>query len=691
MAATQGQITIVDLNDGSEPGSFFEDWSGGQASMDGWVDYVGTPEMSIVLATDIPSGGGQALQVGNNAGNDSRWRISKIHVPYNPGDTYRVRGSLKRLLGTGTAYLGVAGVAADGVTLVNNAGANSYSVQHYCAASGVTPATFTEYTGYVSGSGTGGAGTLADPMKVHASARYIAFLIIVNYSSLSGTFQVGPLSIETIPQLNQIKDGGKVATSDTALVSMASDTQITVQEKQSIAPRWTEIYNDMAATVTLVTTSPAVAGEYKTTVDQAISAGIWTPATAGSDAKAYYDASEALRAYMFTAPGVLLAGTWATTITIVKATWLALWTTYAAARAGLAALTGTTSAGAAVPAIVTAKTPHYVGVHAYGSKPASANPDDTCTLYSTTLSERGIYKWSGTAWVRQAAPSREMIASAWMDVCGAINSGTYGAAADYIGSGAAFVEVLASNVAFINEIFAHDITATGKITGAELESTSGGAYTGVVNIDAGAIKMYGSLSGAKATTEYASYISFLDSNDPGWKGFITVRHDGDADFTAPDGRPVTCGNHYFTKETIFEDTIYPLTGAADLGKTFSTAGGGTWKSWFRNLFLSGDANIDGHIYCSRGLVSVYRSFGGGVTADAVFHDLFNGFDADGDIRLATGSINKAGTVMAAVGLVVRTSSTVLTLWGMGSNWNFYNTVTVLDGEQTSCQVAIVLL
>jgi len=116
--------------------------------------------------------------------------------------------------------------------------------------------------------------------------------------------------------------------SDYQLTQMASDGIITPQEKTSFLARWCEIINDTACTAALPTGDTATVGdgEFKRLRAQAVACSRWTPTLTGSSAKAYYDACEALRAYLFTTPGVLLAANWNNNITIDKTTFIGLWT-----------------------------------------------------------------------------------------------------------------------------------------------------------------------------------------------------------------------------------------------------------------------------------------------------------------------------------------------------------------------------
>lgn len=166
-----------------------------------WTNYTGSGEISIVSGSG--SAGGKVLQIGNNSGNDMAWLIGTKLIPFDSGKTYRMRVRAKRSSGSGLVYFGFAGVAADGVTLVNADGVNSYSSQHYHAAAGGNPATtWTEYTGYTKGFGatvgTAAVGTASAPGKMHPNVRYLRPLILVNYDSVAGQAQIDMVSVEAI-------------------------------------------------------------------------------------------------------------------------------------------------------------------------------------------------------------------------------------------------------------------------------------------------------------------------------------------------------------------------------------------------------------------------------------------------------------------------------------------------------------
>lgn len=147
--------------------------------------------------------GGKVLKVGDNSGNDMLWIHIGQPIPYNPKKLYRMFVRVRRTAGSGTFFAGVAGVAADGVTLVNVIGNNDYANQHYFCANNAAPlSTWTECIGYLSGTQTGGInGARPDPtnpLPLHQNARYFIPMILVNYSSQSGIYYIDEIRIDEI-------------------------------------------------------------------------------------------------------------------------------------------------------------------------------------------------------------------------------------------------------------------------------------------------------------------------------------------------------------------------------------------------------------------------------------------------------------------------------------------------------------
>ncbi|MEU1592764.1 hypothetical protein ABZ468_07860 [Streptomyces sp. NPDC005708] len=165
--------------------------------------------LTSVQVPDAQSGGSVMRAVGEVAG---AWRPD-ILIPYDPGVLYRVTATVRQTVaGSDTSkqqfFMGVAGVAANGTTLVNTSGAATTSGQHYVAASGqnlTAGGGWQRVTGYLKGyAATGANGTSTPaasptaPGVLHASARYITPIFYANYQAGTGTAEVGMITIEVV-------------------------------------------------------------------------------------------------------------------------------------------------------------------------------------------------------------------------------------------------------------------------------------------------------------------------------------------------------------------------------------------------------------------------------------------------------------------------------------------------------------
>jgi hypothetical protein len=285
---------------------------------------------------------------------------------------------------------------------------------------------------------------------------------------------------------------------DWHLSNSASDGIITNSaEKPGYREDWLKLYNSAE----LITTTPsAVAsmadGELKQLATEATTHGVWTPTTGGTAAKAYYDAVEALRVAYFNngtrgTGGIGFAlSKFSDDVKIsamsptLEARLNTLIATGEALRAAIVAASKASAISTSAAAVPT-NTPHYKGRYAYASRPTSGLiVDDTCTLYSTTAGERGIYKaTNATTLAKQTAPTTEMIADAWADIMWIDNQVTdYGVPTDYTGTGVDFVDVLGANVAFMNKLFAQyvKIQTGGSIRGGDRYDEDGAVVDGTV-------------------------------------------------------------------------------------------------------------------------------------------------------------------------------------------------------------------
>ncbi|PNG22420.1 hypothetical protein [Streptomyces cahuitamycinicus] len=160
--------------------------------------------------TDAPTG----QTVGQAAGYNRL--LGTTVIPYEPGVLYRLSARV-RLIGpaggTDSFYVGVAGIGADGQTLVNRNGiAGSPSSHYYVAASGKAITTadgWVQVIGFLNGRAEAGAAGSAGPNNdpraaglVHADVRFIAPYVWLCYSGAGVTstsvMQVDCVTLEAL-------------------------------------------------------------------------------------------------------------------------------------------------------------------------------------------------------------------------------------------------------------------------------------------------------------------------------------------------------------------------------------------------------------------------------------------------------------------------------------------------------------
>lgn len=158
-------------------------------------------------ATGTPSGGGKLVATGEVQ------VASKALIPQDSDTLYRVlvrvRATAQDPAGPATVYLGVVGVAQDGVTLVNRAGAASNTTQHYACSSGGTLATadgWKTYVGWIQGHSAPGdtapAGPATDPRSpevTHANVRYLRPMVWLNFGrNTSAVMEAEAVTVEAV-------------------------------------------------------------------------------------------------------------------------------------------------------------------------------------------------------------------------------------------------------------------------------------------------------------------------------------------------------------------------------------------------------------------------------------------------------------------------------------------------------------
>jgi hypothetical protein len=169
-------------------------------------------------ATGTPSGGGILTATG-----DTQLAGTTL-IPQDTDTLYRVmirvRATAQDPSGPATIYVGLVGVADDGTTLVNRAGANATSMHYYCCTNGGSVATadgWKVYVGYVQGhSGVGvtaPAGPNTDPRApgtTHADVRYLRPTAWLNFGKTTAAvmeveaFTVDPLRTGVVNSTNLV-------------------------------------------------------------------------------------------------------------------------------------------------------------------------------------------------------------------------------------------------------------------------------------------------------------------------------------------------------------------------------------------------------------------------------------------------------------------------------------------------------
>jgi hypothetical protein len=179
----------------------FDAYADQAAVLEAYHSRSGNGEISVVTNTGPEAFGGKSIQIGNASGNDQRWLVSKKLIPFDPNQLYMVEAIVERVSGSGSVFIGIEGLAADGVTRVDTNGNNTLFSQHYFGASGATPALgeVVTYRGFfrgVAASGNGGHHPNdANPGTVHESSHYVSAMMGINYNAVSGETRVHRLRV----------------------------------------------------------------------------------------------------------------------------------------------------------------------------------------------------------------------------------------------------------------------------------------------------------------------------------------------------------------------------------------------------------------------------------------------------------------------------------------------------------------
>lgn len=177
----------------------------------GWTNLSGGGEWVVVANTGSVSG--NALQIGNMAGDDQVWLgRTSLTIQFNPAKMYRIRARVHAFGGTtGQFFLGFEAFKGDGTTVIaktgqelTGAGARISAPMHWVAASErVLPQDeWVEIEGYVRGHGGAGSGELspnpATPVTMRTGTAYISPAIVANWSSKPGKVLVDYCIVEEV-------------------------------------------------------------------------------------------------------------------------------------------------------------------------------------------------------------------------------------------------------------------------------------------------------------------------------------------------------------------------------------------------------------------------------------------------------------------------------------------------------------
>ena len=301
------------------------------------------------------------------------------------------------------------------------------------------------------------------------------------------------------------------STYDAFITSIISDGKLSVAEKADLARRWDEIET-----------------EYPLVKTNAENVGV---NTSNATYEAYETAYTNLDTYLNGASGVLVDMTAASDID--AAAFSTLYTAYTTALYNLIGLTYNTTITTAA-----ATAPKYIGAYLYTALPATANAGDTATAYSLTEAECGIYFYA-SGWSKLTPPTSLQISEAWPDICratlaeesGGFPGGPYPASPDntvdkYIGGGINYSEVLGANLAFINSLFANNITLpSGGIIQSGTPSTGSGFRIGASGIEIGSGDFYGTLKTPVLQTQNGQGGDTISAPSPTyWPGSALVSH-----------------------------------------------------------------------------------------------------------------------------------------------------------------------
>ncbi|QDJ92674.1 TipJ family phage tail tip protein [Acinetobacter haemolyticus] len=170
-----------------------------------WLISSGAGELSLV--DEANSYTGRVLQIGNNNGNDTSSLRTNALLPFDETKLYRLRYRYRRVVGTGSVYIGLAALTFNRSTYVSkgNAETTTLSGSHYAVSantstlgSWVTGEAY--YKGRATNGGTG-SGTKENPYTLANKTAFIGGMLLANYNGVAGSQQFDYLIIEEVDAL----------------------------------------------------------------------------------------------------------------------------------------------------------------------------------------------------------------------------------------------------------------------------------------------------------------------------------------------------------------------------------------------------------------------------------------------------------------------------------------------------------
>jgi hypothetical protein len=260
-----GIVKVTQLGDGAVTTPKLSNYAVGSAKLDGfargqhgvfletfeelpsdWTAPQGTGVESIVASGES---GGKALRVVGH-----RWRVFPQNIPFDPSKLYRIRARFRPIAHSTdpikeNVYIGVQGVAADGITLVNISGVNTHGSQHYVCVAGLNIGaqalgSWLEFTGWFRGhAAVGSGGGQPDPTapgQLHTNVRYFRPLFIVGFNGGDGTAEVDSIAIDVFDEnavartYSGLNADGTVAANKVVATSIA-DGAVTTSKLADVA------------------------------------------------------------------------------------------------------------------------------------------------------------------------------------------------------------------------------------------------------------------------------------------------------------------------------------------------------------------------------------------------------------------------------------------------------------------------